>query len=108
MAKLLDTLGDGYRYNGVSEVDLGTLKKLSSFDVLFLTCKPTMRMALVELKDGEDPKEQPGDLNNPLIQQILKQAEIEAKQQGVPFDKQKVMEVLKLLATDKKKRPGAE
>jgi hypothetical protein len=40
MNKLLDTLGQGYRYTEYPLRDLTNAKKLEEFDVLFLTCAP--------------------------------------------------------------------
>jgi len=40
MTKLLDTLGEGYKYTVYPLADLPNAKKLSEFDVLFYTCAP--------------------------------------------------------------------
>jgi hypothetical protein len=40
MAKLLSTLGEGYKFATVTEPELYSAKKFSEFDVLFLTCAP--------------------------------------------------------------------
>jgi len=40
MAKLLSTLGEGYKFATVPESELYSAKKYSEFDVLFLTCAP--------------------------------------------------------------------
>lgn len=60
MGRLLDGLGEGYRYTGVDDFDLGSLSKLREFDVLFLTCKggnksmPFVTLPLTELKVAND------------------------------------------------------
>jgi hypothetical protein len=46
MGRLLDQLGEGYRYTVLREVDLGNLKKMIAFDVLFLTCAHTGQLDL--------------------------------------------------------------
>ncbi len=40
MAKLLSTLGEGYKFKLINAIDLLDAKKLEEFDVLFLTCAP--------------------------------------------------------------------
>jgi len=40
MGKLLDSLGEGYRYQDFPLRDLTDAKKLAKYDVLFLTCAP--------------------------------------------------------------------
>jgi hypothetical protein len=41
MGKLLDGLGEGYKYVNIGTTDLNNVKKLAEFDVLFLTCAPS-------------------------------------------------------------------
>jgi hypothetical protein len=40
MGKLLDELGEGYRHDNITMQDAINLKKLSQYDVVFLTCAP--------------------------------------------------------------------
>ena len=56
MGKLLDSLGEGYRYQPFSLNDLQDLSKILEFDVIFITCSGVPQSWLDE-RVGEGPRE---------------------------------------------------
>jgi len=74
MGRLLDDLGEGYKYTAFPLDDLQDAKKLSEFDVIFLTCSGVTPAWLdMEHPIGEGPR--PGTKSYPVNQKVYKQVQ---------------------------------
>lgn len=70
MGRLLDTLGEGYKYTPFRLEDLLDLKKLVEFDVIFLTCSG-LPLSMLDKRIGAG--ERPGTDNYTPNEKVLKQ-----------------------------------
>jgi hypothetical protein len=74
MGRLLDDLGEGYKYTAFPMDDLQDAKKLAEFDVIFLTCSGVTSSWLdMEHPIGEGPR--PGTKSYPVNQKVYKQVQ---------------------------------
>lgn len=71
MGKLLDSLGEGYKYHGFPLADLSDANKLAEYDVVFLTCSTAPQSWLGEARGaGDRPGTQQFSPNEEVLGQV--------------------------------------